>query len=209
MRKLMSRSRLFAALLSVLFLFNTAAVQAGSIFDNPDIWKNEGVFTPLVPFTSYQWPEQAQQEFDRRFASWSEGMEQVYYQMDDTENERTFNGRTFQDIADKAFIDGYKIGFTYQDRDYRSDYDSQRFDIFRMYASEVPAAVHLYIFAVDQNAKPVVLYLDGSNAAQGAYEFKETANEELSYLFQEVFANAFGQTSSAASAMTSDPIYNQ
>lgn len=167
---------------------------------NSDAWKNEGIFTPLTPFNSFEWSEETYTDFENQFASWSAYMEQSYYPIMDAveihrENEandadikienHTFRGFQFKEILKNAFDDGYKVGFTYKDRDYRSDYDRNRYDVFAMYGSQTPDQKHLYIFAVNmETEEPVVFYLDGDTMYAGErFAIKETANEELKGIF--------------------------
>lgn len=170
---------------------------------NSDAWKNEGIFTPLTPFNSFEWSEETYTDFENQFASWSAYMEQSYYPIMDAEeihreNEandadikienHTFRGFQFKEILKNAFDDGYKVGFTYQDRDYRSDYDSNRYDVFAMYGSNKPSQKHLYIFSVNmETEEPIVFYLDGDAMYEGEkFAIKETANQELKALFYSV-----------------------
>lgn len=170
---------------------------------NSDAWKNEGIFTPLTPFNSFEWSEETYTDFENQFASWSAYMEQSYYPIMDAEeihreNEandadikienHTFRGFQFKEILKNAFDDGYKVGFTYKDRDYRSDYDSNRYDVFAMYGSKKPDQKHLYIFSVNmETEEPVVFYLDGDTMYAGErFAIKETANEELKGIFYTV-----------------------
>lgn len=171
-------------LLSLVLMNPVTTVQSTSHFDS-DAWKNEGIFNPLVPFESYEWSEDIYTEFDEAFAQWSDHMDQSYYQINDVrevaEATQTFRGFEFEEIVKNAYVDGYKIGFTYQNRDYRSDFDSQRYDIFGMYGSDHPDQKHLYIFAVNtEDDQPIVYYLDGETVVEGEkFEMVETANEDL------------------------------
>ena len=175
----------------------------GTIDFNSEEWKNEGIFTPLTPFKSFNWPEDTYTDFENQFTHWANGMEQSYYDIMDAEEilfenesndadikieDHTFRGFQFRDILKNAFDDGYKVGFTYKDRDYRSDYDRNRYDIFAMYGSQTPDQKHLYIFAVNmQTEEPVVFYLDGDTMYAGErFAIKETANEELKGIFYTV-----------------------
>lgn len=175
----------------------------GTIDFNSEEWKNEGIFTPLTPFKSFNWPEDTYTDFENQFTLWANGMEQSYYHIMDAEEilfenesndadikieDHTFRGFQFRDILKNAFVDGYKVGFTYQNRDYRSDYDRNRYDVFSIYGSNVPKQKHLYIFSIDmETKKPIVFYLDGDTMFEGEkFEIKETGNEELKMMFHEL-----------------------
>lgn len=175
----------------------------GTIDFNSEEWKNEGIFTPLTPFKSFDWSEDKHNDFENQFTHWADGMEQSYYRIMDAEEillenelndtdikieDHTFSSFEFKEILKNTFVDGYKVGFTYQNRDYRSDYDRNRYDVFSMYGSNVPDQKHLYIFSVDMETKqPIVFYLDGETMFEGEkFEIKETDNEELRILFHDL-----------------------
>lgn len=160
-------------------------------YDNLDAWKNEGVFTSLTPFASYGWNNQDYSNFATIFEEWSSGMEQSYYRMTaqsdvSTENasQPSFNGKVFEEILANSEFEDYKVGFTYKNQDYRSDYDRYRVDVFAMYASEIPQAKHLYVFGIDEDGQSVVLYIDGIEMLQAGPDFSITQNDELKALFR-------------------------
>lgn len=190
------------SLICLPLTWDIASVYATIDF-NSDAWKHEGMFTPLSPFNSFEWSEDTRTDFENQFTDWSAFMEQSYYRIMDAEEikqkneadstaiqieDHTFKGFQFEDIVKNAFDDGYKVGFTYQDRDYRSDYDSNQYDVFSMYGSNKPSQKHLYIFSVDmETEEPIVFYLDGDAMFEGEkFAIKETANQELKALFYSV-----------------------
>lgn len=178
---------LFSLSLSIGTLFNASTAFA-SPFDNPDVWKNEGVFNPLTPFSSHDWNPESYQTFAKEFDKWAINMGQSYYQMED-DSVATFQQKTFDQILDDATIDGYNVGFTYKNQDFRSDWDSYRVDIFAMYASDIPLDKHLYIFGIDQDGQDIVLYLDGDLVKKGDHRFQKTENKDLKGLYHQVFKN--------------------
>lgn len=204
-----------AIIISMLSLLSLTSIPAHAQVDfNSDVWKNEGIYTPLTPFTSFDWSSDIHYNFDSKFSSWANGMGQSYYQiLDETEIadsglnpvDHTFQGFDFKEIVKNAYVDGYKVGFTYQDRDYRSDFDSKRYDVFRVYGSSNPDQKHLYIFAVEvETGEPIVFYIDGDTMVEGErFEIKETANEELKSLFQEVMVGD-QQASTSQTTVDSD-----
>lgn len=207
----------------ILIMGLSTSVDATTNFDS-EVWKNEGIYTPLTPFKSFEWSEDIHTDFADQFTDWSDFMEQSYYLIMDAEEIRleneandsdinledhTFRGYYFEEILKNAFDDGYKVGFTYQDRDYRSDFDSNRYDIFAMYGSNKPDQKHLYIFSVDMDTKePVVFYIDGDTMVEGEkFEIKETANEELKAIFYPLMTgegDTTAQTTEVSSSYITD-----
>lgn len=177
-------SFLILIVFALIYLPLKNPVQA-NYMENPEAWKYEGIYTPLTPFESYPWKIDSYNQFQQAFAAWSEGMDQNYYQMDEDWNQ-TFNGYTFLDIVENATYEDYKIGFTYRNHDFRSDYDLHRMDIFAVYASSQPADKHLYIFGIDDMGKATVIYLDGDKAKDQLFDFYTTQNSDLKNFFNHI-----------------------
>lgn len=185
MNKISNKLKLILlAILSFSLLTQISPAQA-NYMENPENWKYEGIYTPLVPFESYPWKIQTYQSFSQDFTSWSQTMGQNYYQMDEDWTQ-TFNGYNFLDIVENSTYEDYKIGFTYRNQDFRSDYDIHRMDIFAVYASDQPAAKHLYIFGIDEMGKASVIYLDGDKAKNQQLDFYSTQNPDLKTLFNQL-----------------------
>lgn len=190
-------NRVMSIMLSVILMVSLTqpmSVFAG-LYDDLDAWKNEGIFTPLTPFTSYEWNEQDYSNFAEVFDEWSNGMEQSYYRMttqsdvtSEFASQPSFKGKNFEAIVEDAEFEDYKVGFTYHNHDFRSDYDRYRIDVFAMYASEVPLEKHLYVFGIDEDGQAVVLYQDGDNILNGEVDFSITQNDELKRLFSDFVA---------------------
>lgn len=189
--KLRSFSICIFSILTTLAFFTLPISAQSSPFDDVDAWKNEGVFNPLTPFTSYDWPQESKDTFSTEFAAWSKAMDQSYYKMG-KDLPATFNDFSFEELIDIVDFDGYRIGFTDQNEDYRSDWDSFRVDIFAVYASDIPVGKHLYIFGIDQDDHPIVLYLDGEQVKNGNIDLLETQNQELKKLFFDLYSKETG-----------------
>lgn len=190
-----STTKIFSILLLSLVIALTFFIKPASAsenpFDDPEVWKNEGVFNPLTPFTSYEWMKESQDAFTQQFAAWSKNLDQSYYKMD-KDLPTTFNDLTFEEMIDIVDFDGYRIGFTYNNEDYRSDWDSYRVDVFAVYASDIPIEKHLYIFGIDQDEEPIVLYLDGDQVKNGNIDLQETQNQELKKIFFDLYSKETG-----------------
>lgn len=118
-------------------------------------------------------------------------MGQSYYPIED-DSVATFQQKSFYQIIDAATtIDGYNVGFTYNNQDFRSDWDSYRVDVFAIYASDIPLEKHLYIFGIDQDGQDIVLYLDGDLVKKGDYRFQKTQNKDLKKLFHQIYSNDY------------------
>lgn len=215
--------RLFSviALLMTLALYSIAETASAADLENPEVWKNEGVFTPLTPFESIDWSEETYAEFELLFANWAEGMEQSYYHIEDEvglveaeevnplsgfEVRETFRDFNFENIVKNAFDDGYKIGFTYHNRDYRSDFDNKRYDIFTVLGSDQPDQKHLYIFAVEtEELLPVVFYIDGDAMIAGEkFAVTPTENAELTALYEEAVSEYIASSGLSQSEILSE-----
>lgn len=153
-----------------------------TVFASGIIHNNTVASNALDPFNSYKWNDETYQKFTEDFNTWADGMEQSYYKLEDNSDDR-FRNKSFEDILSNAIYKDNDIGFTYQNKDYRSYGDSFVVDIFAVYASDIPLEKHLYIFGINQDLQSVVLYLDGDNIQNGNLNFTMTQNEYLPNLF--------------------------
>lgn len=97
---------LMSILSILLFTAMSSTVEASSIFYN-EVWKNEGMYTPLTPFGSFEWSQDIKSDFINQFDYCSTFMDQSYYRIMDNEEIRIENEDNDSgiDIADHTFRD--------------------------------------------------------------------------------------------------------
>lgn len=115
-------------------------------------------------------------------------MQQSYFPVKDNSSMK-FRDKSFEEIITNSTFNGDKIGFTYQNKDYRSEPITSSVDIFAVYASNIPFEKHLYVLGITENQETVVLYLDGEDVENNILDFRITQNEELKTIYHNIAIN--------------------
>lgn len=202
----MKTSIKFLALSILSFLCLSVTEELSPVYASSDpnfgAWQNESIFTPFTSLYNFKWSNHTFTNFEDQFTNWSEHLEHSYYQIMDSEEisrvkkakkidiemeDQTFRGFNFEQIMNNVFVSYSKVGFVYQNRDFRSVNDSSWYDVFAMYGSKIPNQKHLYIFAINVHTEePVIFYINGDTMYEGErFEFMVSENKELNTIFHE------------------------